>query len=293
MADVRAALSERDVEVELIDQRAVLSSSLELDISDGINGRIGIDGRWIHLRRVTAAYLRPYESTRVRAVARDAVGGSARKHAEAFDHYLWTWAEHTGALVVNKPSAAYSNESKPYQAGIIRRFGFLVPATLITTDPDLAREFIAGHDAVVYKSISGVRSIVSRIDAERMSRIEDVRWCPTQFQGYVPGTDYRVHVVGDDVFSVEIECEADDYRYATNSGSRCEITQTELPERCANACRRLTKELGLIFSGIDLRRTPDGEWYCFEVNPSPGFSFFDTESGSIARAVAGQLAEGR
>jgi hypothetical protein len=40
-------------------------------------------------------------------------------------------------------------------------------------------------------------------------------------------------------------------------------------------------------AGIDLRRSAQGEWICFEVNPSPGFTFYDAEDDEpIARAVA-------
>ena len=45
--------------------------------------------------------------------------------------------------------------------------------------------------------------------------------------------------------------------------------------------------LGLVLSGIDLRRTPDGEYYCFEINPSPGFIFYERMTGQpISEAVA-------
>jgi len=55
----------------------------------------------------------------------------------------------------------------------------------------------------------------------------------------------------------------------------------------------MTAAMGLAFAGIDLRLTPDGDWYCFEVNPSPGFSYFQFESGQpIDEAVARLLAGG-
>ena len=44
-------------------------------------------------------------------------------------------------------------------------------------------------------------------------------------------------------------------------------------------------------AGIDLRRTPAGEWFCFEVNPSPAFSWFDAPDCRIAKRVAALLAE--
>jgi hypothetical protein len=46
-------------------------------------------------------------------------------------------------------------------------------------------------------------------------------------------------------------------------------------------------DMRLYFAGIDLRYTPYGAWFCLEVYPSPGFTFYETETGqSIAAAPA-------
>mgnify|MGYP006184765043 CR=1 FL=1 len=59
-----------------------------------------------------------------------------------------------------------SNSSKPFQAQLIRQYGFAVPETLITNNPEHVLAFRDKHKRIVYKSISGVRSIVlSRPDA--------------------------------------------------------------------------------------------------------------------------------
>ena len=56
---------------------------------------------------------------------------------------------------------------------------------------------------------------------------------------------------------------------------------------------RLAEGLGLAFAGIDLKITPDNRVYCFEVNPSPAFSYYEANTGQpIARAVAEYLAAG-
>ena len=34
------------------------------------------------------------------------------------------------------------------------------------------------------------------------------------------------------------------------------------------------------------RLTPSGEWYCFEINPAPGFPFYESASGPIGEAIA-------
>jgi glutathione synthase/RimK-type ligase-like ATP-grasp enzyme len=56
-------------------------------------------------------------------------------------------------------------------------------------------------------------------------------------------------------------------------------------------CVKLSAGLGLAFAGIDLKVTQDKRVYCFEVNPSPAFSYYEANTGQpIARAVAAYLA---
>jgi glutathione synthase/RimK-type ligase-like ATP-grasp enzyme len=174
----------------------------------------------------------------------------------------------------------------------IRRAGFSVPDTLVTTDPGAAADFCDKHGDVIYKSVSGVRSVVSRVTPERRAALPAVSACPTQFQRYVPGVDYRVHVVDGDLFVCELSSGADDYRYAERQGKELRRREAVVPSDCAARCLSLASNLGLRVAGIDLRRTPEGEWFCFEVNPSPGFNFFDID-GRIAKRLAKFLASAR
>jgi hypothetical protein len=65
----------------------------------------------------------------------------------------------------------------------------------------------------------------------------------------------------------------------------------ELPGDIAARCVRLSQALRLPFCGIDIMRTPDDQYYCFEVNPSPAYSYYEQETGQpIARAVVEFLA---
>jgi glutathione synthase/RimK-type ligase-like ATP-grasp enzyme len=183
-----------------------------------------------------------------------------------------------------------SNGSKPYQAELIRAAGFDVPDTLVSTDPAAVLEFRERCGSVIYKSISGVRSIVSRLCVDDRERLDDIANCPTQFQQYVRGVDYRVHVVGDAVFASEIVCGSDDYRYAGRQGLEAEIRPFAIEPGLAKRCVGLASRLDLPVAGIDLRRTPEGRWYCFEVNPSPGFTFYEEATGQkIADAIAALL----
>ena len=42
-----------------------------------------------------------------------------------------------------------SNGSKPFQLELIRRQGFSVPETLVTTDPEEARAFFERHGRII------------------------------------------------------------------------------------------------------------------------------------------------
>jgi D-alanine-D-alanine ligase-like ATP-grasp enzyme len=53
----------------------------------------------------------------------------------------------------------------------------------------------------------------------------------------------------------------------------------------------LAAALHLSVAGIDLRKTPEGEWVCFEVNTSPAFTYYEEATGQpIAHAIAELLA---
>jgi len=145
---------------------------------------------------------------------------------------------------------------------------------------------------VVYKSISGVRSIVQTLDDASAARLERIRWCPVQFQQYVEGVDVRVHTVGEEVIATEIRTNVTDYRYALRAADgEIDLAPRVLEGAVPARCVALAQFLGLAVAGIDLKLAPDGTVYCFEVNPSPAFSFFERNTGQpIARAIARYLA---
>ncbi len=288
----KEALASIDAPMVVVDQRDVLETDGELLAGPDLKGCLSFKGCTVDLMDVSAAYLRPYDARQLAPIARAGPGSSEWLHAERLDALLWTWADLAPGCIVSRPSAMGATSSKPYQAARILAAGFAVPDTLVTTDRDAVLDFWERHGVVVYKSISGVRSIVSRLTREHCGRLSDVAFCPTQFQEYVAGVDHRVHVVGEAVFCSRIESTADDYRYGDPDGGATVVAPVELPDDCVRRCRALAAALGLPVAGIDLRVTADGVWYCFEVNPSPAFTFYDREPGyPIAGAIAALLAD--
>jgi hypothetical protein len=122
---------------------------------------------------------------------------------------LTTLLDGLACPVVNRVLSGMSNYSKPYQALLIRECGLLTPPTLVTNDPDEARQFIdqASGD-VVCKALSGEGSIVRRVGSRHMGRLESLRNGPAQFQRRIWGENIRVHTVGDRLFATRVRSEA-------------------------------------------------------------------------------------
>jgi len=282
----------------LFNQRRASYSDIHLEIKKGkVNGEIRINGEGQSLRKFSGVYLRlmdfqdlpeskPHDRTM--AQARDVY--SATYKSQLFHRALTDWLEISECRVMNRPRAMSSNISKPYQAQFIKKAGFRTPITLITNAPEEARSFLHIHRKVIYKSISSERSVVKMLYGYKVNELEKIRYLPTQFQAFVPGVNVRVHVVGEAVFATEISTEAVDYRYASEEEMGMKMAAIDLPPEVSARCLSLSQMLNLPLCGIDLKRTPEGDYYCFEVNPSPAYSFYQENTGQdIATAIVRYL----
>src|SRR5215470_12323052 len=147
---VLTALANMNAPVAFLDQQHTLSARIDISLDRGLRGELRAHEWAVALESITAVYLRPYDVRRM-AVMKDEKHESARfQRALQFEDALTCWIEMTPATVVNRPSAMWSNNSKPYQLQLIRRAGFDVPDTLVTTDPRFAIEFWERHGSVIY-----------------------------------------------------------------------------------------------------------------------------------------------
>ncbi|HEY6327015.1 MAG TPA: hypothetical protein VIW73_10950 [Candidatus Cybelea sp.] len=285
MAMVRAALAQARADLLFFDHRNVFTSEIEWSLSASDEEcTVTVGDTVLDMSAVDVAYVRGSNFFDYDEMRGEPVDGPLAVRAAHFEAQLYAWLDSSDAVIINRSGPSAANNSKPYQLELIQRAGFLVPETFISNDADAVREFLAENPDTVYKSISGVRSIVRKLEDRQRGFIDDVNWCPTCFQRVVGGTNYRAHVLDDRVLALRIESDQLDYRYG-----RTTMVATELPPDVADRCRRLTAMLGLWFSGIDLMRTQRDDWYCFEVNPSPGYSYFEMVSGQPISAALAQF----
>jgi glutathione synthase/RimK-type ligase-like ATP-grasp enzyme len=180
-----------------------------------------------------------------------------------------------------------SNNSKPYQALLIRECGFSIPSTFITNAPRALEECALSRKAMIYKSMSSVRSIVRTASCDDGERIEKLRLLPTQFQEKIEGYCIRVHVIGKIAIATRIHSDATDYRYSQLEDTDSVLAPLELNTELTEKCVSLAKRLELNFSGIDLMVSED-RVVCLEVNPCPGYSYYQKATG---QPISGVLAD--
>jgi glutathione synthase/RimK-type ligase-like ATP-grasp enzyme len=276
---VYECLKRRGADVAFVNHAAIARCRIQMACGGETSHRLSCDANHYDLGAFSAAYLRPYNHRHYEDQTDGAERASGVSRADLVNHLMSVWAENSKATIINRPSAEASNRSKLYQATAIRASGFLVPDSLVTNDPGLARDFLLRHGRVIYKSMSSVRSIVKELEASSLDAVEKLG--PVFFQQRIVGPNIRVHVIGENTVACMIRSDGVDYRYATSS-----IEPMALPEDLARRCVALTTRLGLVLSGIDLI-ADDDDYYCLEVNPNPAFSCFDVSPDrTVAQAVA-------
>ena len=183
---VQAVLRARREPFGLLNQHRIGRTAIDLVAGAVVHGTLRLDDMSIALEAIDAAYVRPYDIRQVPAMREAGPSSMLWHHGLALEDALRAWVEIAPSRIVNRPSAMSSNGSKPYQAALIQAAGFDVPDTLVTTDPLAALAFRDRHGSIIYKSISSVRSIVSRLDEERLDRLADIGNCPTQSNNTSP-----------------------------------------------------------------------------------------------------------
>jgi len=300
IARVATALDDLGIAFRMIDQRRHADLHLSFDPAGAqgvLQGTLRCAGEEdIALETVTGLYQRLHSDESFPELCELSRDAPARVRFGRFVTLFTVFSDLSTGRVLNRTPGMGTNNSKPFQAQIIARAGFGIPRTLITNAPDRARAFVqearAQDREVIFKSASAVRSIVRSVTDEDLARLDRLRICPVQFQERVEGRDVRVHVVGDEVFATRITTTGVDYRYASrDEGGSTDLEPFDLPPEVEKRAIALSQMLDLPLAGIDLRETPGGDWVCFEVNPSPAYSYYEANTGQpISTAIARYLA---
>ncbi|WP_327189084.1 ATP-grasp ribosomal peptide maturase [Streptomyces xinghaiensis] len=258
-------------------------------------GQVRTPSRAADLTRVRAVYwrrpqwpafshLEPDDARFAAAQVRFGLGGTLY----SMDCPLW----------VNHPLRIAAADYKPAQLALAQRLGFAVPATLVTNDPDQAREFVASQRDVIFKTLRWtpytrdgvpVTGWADPVTADEIN--ESVRVAPHLFQSRVDKVaDLRVLVVGRHTFAVRIRSDMLDWR---KDYSALTYTVDHLPDRVSKALHLCLESLGLVSGSFDLAVDRTGNYWWLELNPNGQWGWLETETGlPMSSAFADLLTQG-
>ncbi|MHC3467087.1 ATP-grasp ribosomal peptide maturase [Streptomyces sp. 7R007] len=199
---------------------------------------------------------------------------------------------------MNHPDAARRARHKPWQLRHAQRCGLPVPATLITTFPQAARDFAERFPDLVVKPVSGAhpQDPPRAVPTSRVAPDTDfsaVAFGPTLLQRRVAKrADVRLTVVGDTLLAARKATAADedevDVRFTS---SDVPWRAADVPPRVADAVRAYVRQAELSYGAFDFAEDADGTWWFLECNQSGQFGFVEVETGQpIARTIAEWLA---
>ncbi|MFJ6729959.1 ATP-grasp ribosomal peptide maturase [Streptomyces sp. NPDC091281] len=201
---------------------------------------------------------------------------------------------------MNHPDASLRARHKPWQLRLAQRSGLPVPATLITTFPQAARDFAERYPDLVVKPVSGAhpQDPPRAVPTTRVPPGADfaaVAYGPTLLQRRIAKrADIRLTAVGERLLAARKETagegdpEVVDVRFAPSPHPWRPV---EVPPRLADAVRTYLKGAELAYGAFDFAEDADGTWWFLECNQSGQFGFVEVDTGQpIARTIAEWLA---
>ncbi|MFG2455868.1 ATP-grasp ribosomal peptide maturase [Streptomyces sp. NPDC048523] len=272
------------------------------DLTDGValsgeyvhgsfRGHLSVGGRLVGISGLRSIWVRRPGTPAARAAAPS--DWLTEESAQA----LYGMLRGSEARWMNHPDAARRARHKPWQLRLAQRCGLPVPATIVTTFPQAAREFAERYPDLVVKPVSGAhpQDPPRAVPTSRVAPDADfaaVAYGPTLLQRRVAKrADVRLTVVGETMLAARKVTGADDevdVRFAPSTSS---WQPTEVPPRVAAAVRDYLLAAELAYGAFDFAEDGDGTWWFLECNQSGQFGFIEVETGQpIARGIAEWLA---
>jgi glutathione synthase/RimK-type ligase-like ATP-grasp enzyme len=196
------------------------------------------------------------------------------------------------ALWINHPSNIANSGLKIEQLKHAKTIGLRIPSTLVTSNCEDALAFYEQNNGkIIYKTLCcpvrhtpGVGtqqySIYTTLQEKTafFKNLPKIKHVPCLFQEYIDKEcEYRLTIIGEDVFIAEINSQAQagtkiDWR---DYSIPMRVRKGTLPGAIVSKCIQLVRDHNLIFSTIDIIKTPSGDYVFLENNPNGQWQFIE------------------
>jgi hypothetical protein len=170
--------------------------------------------------------------------------------------------------------------ANPTLARAARECGFVLPPSLVTSNPAGAREFYEHHGR---RALSGPPLFLESVvlcGTEGAATLTAQAARPCYLQAVPPGRRLRLIVAGEQAFAAELDSPVGS---AGATGRAVPVSQS-----LSDGCRRLAAKLGLGLFELTVVAGGDGRDYCFALNEFPTYDGWEE---SVCNRVTGALVD--
>ncbi|MBL1202233.1 MAG: MvdC family ATP-grasp ribosomal peptide maturase [Nostoc sp. GBBB01] len=195
-------------------------------------------------------------------------------------------------------------ENKLRQLRVASEVGLVIPQTLVTNDPQQAREFFQQVNKKMITKLlrplsygmqaSAFFMYTSVVKEEDLIDAETLRYCPVVFQEQIPKQlELRAVYVNGNLFVGALD--ASEYASSTQDwrrGTKQILTWQpyQLPDKIIHCLDAFMEKFGLLFGAFDFIKTPSGEYVFLEINPTGEWGMLERDLDyPIAEAIADAL----
>ena len=212
-------------------------------------------------------------------IVRRVPGGSAEQVFYRMDvlHRL----EDSGVLVVNPALSIERTVDKYYTSALLEDAGIRTPRTVVTESFTEAMEAFEelGGDVVVKPLFGSLGMGITRVSdpdlAHRVFRALEMMRNVYYIQEFIshPGVDHRIFIIGGTIIA-SMRRVAVGWKTNISGGGKAEPYTPSDDE--AELSLRAAERLGLIYTGVDIIVSDEGETYVVELNSTPGWEGLQT-----------------
>ncbi|MBD2677225.1 MULTISPECIES: MvdC family ATP-grasp ribosomal peptide maturase [Nostoc] len=195
-------------------------------------------------------------------------------------------------------------ENKLRQLRIASEVGLIIPRTLVTNNPQEAREFFHQVNKKMITKLlrplsygmqaSSFFMYTSVVKEEDLADAETLRYCPAVFQEQIPKQlELRAIYVNGKLFVGALD--ASEYATSTQDWRRGKKEALiwepyQLPDKLIGCLGAFMVKFGLLFGAFDFIQTPSGEYVFLEINPTGEWGMLERDLDyPIAEAIADTL----
>lgn len=229
----------------------------------------------------------------------------AKTEKDAFLNSLWKYL--SNRFWINYPPIAQAAEGKLSNLQLAQIVGLEIPKTIITTNPQAAKDFYYSCNKKVVIKVLGGRIIKQKqkdfvvfttlIKEEDLNNINSVQYAPTQLQEYIEKKiELRVTIVDKQIFACEIHSQDSektkiDWRHYDFANVK--HAAHKLPKHIEKKLLKFMEIRGLNYGCFDLILTPEDRYVFIEINPSGEYLWIEEFANlPISKAIADLLING-